>query len=106
MPIRAASAVGAETNAATESDDLLTAVADSSLAITLDDAVPLLPKVGPAPGHIRALSQLQPTTLKKVSLKKAIILTVVVVAAVVVITLAYGITHGGPILLRNARRAN
>ena len=35
MPIRAASAVGAETNAATESDDLSAAVADSSLAITL-----------------------------------------------------------------------
>jgi len=72
----------------------------------LEEALPPLPKVGPEPDHIWSLSQLQPTTLKKVSLKKAIILTVVVVAAVVVITFAYGITHGGPILSRNVRRAN
>jgi hypothetical protein len=44
-----------------------------------------------------ATSQLQPTKLKKISTKKAIILTAVVVAAVVVITYAIAISGFRPV---------
>ena len=44
-----------------------------------------------------AVSQLQPTRLKKISTKKAIILTAVVVAAVIVITYAIAISGLHPV---------
>ena len=81
MPVRAA--VRGETTAEIKRDILSRTIAVR--ALTLDDEIALVPVGDSTPGHISTSSQLQPTNLKRVSGKKALILTAVVVAAVVLV---------------------
>jgi len=84
-PIRAAEDVRVEMNSKVESDAAST-TGEVSLAVELGDRLPLLVAVDLTRGQLLTIGQLQPTKLKKVSRKKAIIILAVVVTAVVLIT--------------------
>jgi hypothetical protein len=83
MSIRAAEAARVGTAAEIKRDTLSRTLGDAVRAITLDDEI-TVPAGDSTPGHISISSQLQPTKLKSVSRKKALIVAAVVVAAVVV----------------------
>jgi len=94
-PIRAATEdVRVETNAQVGSD-AASPTEDVSLAVELGDGVPLVTAVDLTRGPLLTV-QLQPTKLKKVSRKKAIIILAVVVTAVVLITYAVAIAGFHP----------
>ena len=84
MPIHAAEAAPVRTAAVIERETLSRTIGDAIRAIRLDDGIKLAATAGSTPGHISTSRQLQPTNLKKVSLRTAIILTAVVIAAVYV----------------------
>lgn len=92
MPVRAA--VRGETTAEIKRDILSRTVGDAVRALTLDDEIALVPAGDSTPGHISTSGQLQPTNLKKVSGKKALILTAVVVAAVVLVMYVIAASKG------------
>ena len=72
-------AVRGETAAQIKRDTLSRTLGDAVRAITLDDEI-TVPAGDSTPGHISTSSQLQPTKLKSVSRKKALIVAAVVVA--------------------------
>ena len=82
MPICAAEAAPVGMAAVIERDTLSRTIGDAIRAIKLDDGIKLAKTADSTPGHIPTSRQLQPTNLKKVSLRTAIILTAVVIAAV------------------------
>ena len=93
-PIRAAEDIRVATKAAVERDAASTTVG-RSLATDLGDGVPLV-AVDLTPGNL-SIGQLQPTKLKKVSRKKAIVIVAVVATAAILIMYAIAIRGFSPV---------